>query len=293
MSDAEMNIKIDINEEGLTINEIQVKLPIDLKHIISIIGKYSDVKETEENNIYVWNNIGIVIYMNKSDSFESLFLTLGDEKWGSWLPKNNFSGTYIINGTPYQKIKFKEEVIGNFSVSNFYNSEDKTIKGSDISEFTAPEPINDPDRYKQKEFKGEALQFKDFNFKLAVLEILMYEKELIKPKFDLYEFVERYSEREIDIEDEGYDFIPEVNEYFKNLQIDKKFASQIIEIDQDGNEIHSQLICFWNGEDDRFNIQSAEDAEKFSNLKKVTLFYEDKPVVKNQFINMGIKAEYI
>lgn len=79
----------------------------------------------------------------------------------------------------------------------------------------------------------------------------------------------------------------EVVAYFENYQIEQKYATLISEIDQDGgNEIYGQLVPFWDGEDDRFNIQSVGDAKQFPNLKKVTLFYEEEPIVKNGFVEL-------
>ena len=60
-------------------------------------------------------------------------------------------------------------------------------------------------------------EFQDINFKLCVIEELMYTKNLLTPKFDIYEFVENYKDRKIDIDEEGYDIIPEVLEYFKQI----------------------------------------------------------------------------
>lgn len=33
----------------------------------------------------------------------------------------------------------------------------------------------------------------------------MYDKELLTPKFDIYDFVKVYEEREIDVDKEGYE----------------------------------------------------------------------------------------
>jgi len=68
---------------------------------------------------------------------------------------------------------------------------------------------------------SDPVQFKDFNFKLAVIQRLMYEQNVLTPRFDVYEFVERYTARHIDIEKEGYGVIPEVRRYFKQLVLGK------------------------------------------------------------------------
>lgn len=150
------------------------------------------------------------------------------------------------------------------------------------------------DKYAFQKIEGEKIEFKDFNFKLAVIQILMYEKELLHPKFDLYEFVEIYDKREIDVEEEGYGFIPEVTEYFENLEIDRKFADEITEIIQDGgDDIYLELYRFWDGEDDVFNIKSADDFKNFKNIAKVELFYDEDDSLINELKKMGIETDYI
>lgn len=137
-------------------------------------------------------------------------------------------------------------------------------------------------------------KFKDFNFKLAVIQVLMYEKELLKPMFDFYEFVGNYKERKIDIEEEGYDIIPEIKSYFEALEIPSELLEQVDEIDQDGgNEIYLQVVRFWDGEDDLFNITSTDDVELLPNLKKITLFYDDEEKMVDEFASKGIEAAYV
>ena len=60
-------------------------------------------------------------------------------------------------------------------------------------------------------------KFKDFNFKLCVIQELMYQKCILTPKFDVWDFAKQYKARKINIEKEGYDIIPEVATYFKEL----------------------------------------------------------------------------
>lgn len=141
---------------------------------------------------------------------------------------------------------------------------------------------------------SDGAQFKDFNFKLAVIERLMYEQGVLTPRFDVYDFVEAYVERQIDIEEEGYDIIPEVRAYFEQLEIAAELLPRIEEINQDGGDtIYGQLCPFWDGEDDVFNIQSAEDAALLPNLRSVTLFYDEDQRILQEFRQRGIAAEWL
>lgn len=140
----------------------------------------------------------------------------------------------------------------------------------------------------------EIAQFKDFNFKLAVIERLMYEQGVLTPRFDVYDFVAAYTERQIDIEEEGYEIIPEVRAYFEQLAIPAELLPLIEAINQDGGDhIYGELCPFWDGEDDIFNIQSAEDAALLPNLKAVTLFYDSNPRILEEFRQRGIAAQWL
>ena len=119
-----------------------------------------------------------------------------------------------------------------------------------------------------------ALKFDNFNFKLCIIQVLMYEKKLLKPKFDIYEFAKCYPTREINIEEEGYDPIKPAIEYFKKLEIPSSLASEIEEIIMDGgNDIYCQIFPFWDGEDGYFDLKRVSDAElsQFANLKHMIL----------------------
>ncbi|AWH84182.1 hypothetical protein HYN59_03210 [Flavobacterium album] len=121
----------------------------------------------------------------------------------------------------------------------------------------------------------------DLNFKLMVVQRLMYEDELLLPKFDVYEFVKNHKGREIDLEEISYEMIPEVKAWFENLDIPLELLWDIKELRADGgDEIYHELIPHWDGEDDVFDVVSAEDVKYFPNLKKVTLMGNNKEVVK-------------
>lgn len=142
---------------------------------------------------------------------------------------------------------------------------------------------------------AEKIVFKDFNFKLAVVQVLMYQKKCLGPLFDVYEFTEGYTGRQIDVEDEGYDIIPEVKAYFEQLDIPAELLPLVDELSQDGgDDIYMQLCPYWDGEDDIFNIYSAEDAALLPNLKSVTLFYDDAGErILQEFRQRGITAKWL
>ena len=116
------------------------------------------------------------------------------------------------------------------------------------------------------------LKFKNFNFKLAIIQELMYEQEVLTPKFDVYDFCKDYAKREIDPEDYYFEIIPEVKKWFKELPIPAHLADKVTQLYFDGgNDIYGQLIPQWDGEDDIFYIKSLtnEELEQFPNLKTI------------------------
>ena len=130
----------------------------------------------------------------------------------------------------------------------------------------------DPNKWAFPLAEEKCVQFKSFNFKLAVVQELMYVQEVLKPKFDVYDFSENYTKRDIDPEDYYFEVIPEVKKWFIDLPIPASLAALVTELYFDGgNEIYAQLIPFWDGEDDVFDIESLteEDISQVPNLKTI------------------------
>ena len=130
----------------------------------------------------------------------------------------------------------------------------------------------DPNKWNFPLTEEKCVQFKSFNFKLAVAQELMYVQEVLKPKFDVYDFCENYTERDIDPEEYYFKVIPEVKKWFMDLSIPASLAALVTELYFDGgNEVYAQLIPFWDGEDDVFDIESLteEDIRQLPNLKTI------------------------
>lgn len=134
--------------------------------------------------------------------------------------------------------------------------------------------------------------FKDFNFKLAVIEVLMYRKKLLMPEFDIYTFVKQHKARKIDIEKEGYEVIPECRQYFEDLVIPQELLLQVESINQGSHDVYHQIVHFWDGEDDAFNISSTDDLALVPNLKRIVLLYDNGKMLK-EFEAKGIQTEYL
>ena len=118
-------------------------------------------------------------------------------------------------------------------------------------------------------------QFKDLNFKLLVIQELMYDQKLLPP-FDVREFAKKYTDREIMIEKEGYAVIPEVLAYFEALSIPAPLLAHVCELGFDGgNAVYSQVFPYWDGECNTFDVMSVEDIALVPNLKRISCMPEE------------------
>ncbi|MBV8251335.1 MAG: hypothetical protein JO154_01910 [Chitinophaga sp.] len=280
-------MQIAIIENQLTVNNVQIQFPVSVTRLTETLGNARHVKK-QYNHIYTWDDSGILAYSKNGKDVEGIVLDIHPRTY-DFSPKTGFQSDFIMNGSGYleyfqthknaaRKIVENDDsatlILGNLNV--YFDIDDQIINSITITEYVAPAPKVYSDKYQFKPITGEKIEFTDFNFKLAVIQQLMYEKNLLQPVFDLYEFVENYQPRKIDVEKEGYAFIPEVTAYFESLEIDRKFADEITEIQQDGgDDIYLNMLRFWDGENDTFNIQNFEDVRHFKHLQHMTLFYAD------------------
>lgn len=99
--------------------------------------------------------------------------------------------------------------------------------------------------------KASDNRFKDFGLKLMVIEELMYVQKRLLPVFDIWAFAKEWTRREISVEDDGYDIIPEARTYFKNLAIPDELLAHVEVLTQksgiDGSGgVICQIMPFWD-----------------------------------------------
>ena len=138
------------------------------------------------------------------------------------------------------------------------------------------------------------LQFDNFNFKLAIIQELMYDINVLQPEFDIYEFAKEYKGEEIDTESETV--IEPALDYFKNLQIPKSLAKEVGSFYMDGgNEVYMNIIPQWDGEDGYFDLNdvSLTELRQFPNLTEATVLTDDFDKIKKIFDAAGIKVELL
>lgn len=289
--------EIDFTGEGMVINGELTAFPIAIATLNDWLGMPDVSGSNDAERRYVWKNTGVDGFSSDDMEIFELRIQINDKKY----PEDNFNGSIKIEGTDYQDYVtitkedyiYKSYIVGDLEVEiRFETGEPKEICEITVlkAEKKAP-PKKKSDMYKIEKSKGDKIEFSDFNFKLLVIEELMYNQKLLKPEFDVYEFAELYDKREIDMEEEGYEPIPEVVDYFRNLEIDRKFADKITRLYQDGgNNVYMNIIPFWDGEDDVFDIASYDDVKHFPNLKNMVLFCNDQRVF-DELRAKGIDAE--
>ena len=114
--------------------------------------------------------------------------------------------------------------------------------------------------------------FVDLNFKLVVIDELMYNQSVLTPTFDVRRFAAAHEGREIDIEKEGYDAIPEAMAHFADLPLTAADLVHVTRLYLDGgNEIYGNITPFWDGEDGTFDVRSFADVAHLPNLREIEI----------------------
>ena len=311
-------LEINLHNNSMIINGTSLAFPLSLKDIETVLGKPDQVVKRDNKFIkYIYDNTGIVFqhsfsinnhlkkcktYIDEEHLISTVFLYYGDVVKSMMgekdLPKQPCQAVIFSDGKPPYFFSDRQRV-GDFNLilwtpygSNF-NGTTETIKDAlSISYF--PEIKHERESYKLKTTDEEVLHFDNINFKLSIIQVLMYDLEVLKPVFNIFDFEEEASELNIDTE--SMEIIQPALDYMINLPIPKKYAEQVQEIDMDGgNEIYMNLIPQWDGEDDSFDLHevSLKELQQFPNLKKATIMTSNFEQVKDIFKSQGITVELL
>ena len=282
---------LSMNFHGNSIDVLETSLhfPLSLKDIETVFGKPDRFFKKEGQFIkYIYDELGFVfvhsfeikqhlksceVYIDEEHLITSLYLYFGEKVKPMWdeeeLPLNPCKTLITCNGIP-------ETITDTLSISYF------------------PEVKHERESYKLKETDEELLHFDNINFKLTIIQVLMYDLEVLKPVFNIFDFAEEASELNIDTE--SMEIIQPALDYMINLPIPKKYAEQVQEIDMDGgNEIYMNLIPQWDGEDDSFDLNevSLKELQQFPNLKQATIISSNFEHVKKMFDKQGVQVKVL
>ena len=108
------------------------------------------------------------------------------------------------------------------------------------------------------------IAFKNPGFRLTVLNEL----------FDLGHFADGLEEAQESADEvEDYEIDPRVQEFLDGITLTDELLAQVVKIGPDGgDEVYAALVPEWDGEDDRFDIDSLEDVRLLPNLERVSLY---------------------
>ena len=312
------NLEINFHDNSMVMNGTSLSFPLSLKDIEAVLGKPDQVVKRDNKFIkYIYDNIGIVFehsfsiknhlkksktYIDEEHLISTVFLYYGDvvksmtgEKE---LPKQPCQAMVLSDGkSPY--FFSDRHRVGDFNLilwtpygTNFNGITETITDTLSISYF--PEIKHERESYILKETDEELLYFDNINFKLTIIQVLMYDLRVLKPYFDIYDFADEFSELEIDTE--SMEIIQPALDYMINLPIPKKYAEQVQEIDMDGgNEIYMNLIPQWDGEDDSFDLNevSLKELQQFPNLKQATIISSNFEHVKKMFDKQGVQVKVL
>ena len=124
----------------------------------------------------------------------------------------------------------------------------------------------------------------------------MYEKGLLAPKLDAYEFAREYSRRKIDIDAEGYEPIPEIQKWLEQYPVPARLAPEVTEIEMDGGrrDLYPALsVLGWRGRSLDLNTITEDELRQFPNLKHITLMSSKPEQVLPVLERCGIKADLL
>ena len=311
-------LEINLHNNSMIFNGTSLAFPLSLKDIETVLGKPDQVVKRDNKFIkYIYDNIGIVFehsfsiknhlkksktYIDEEHLISTVFLYYGDvvksmtgEKE---LPKQPCQAVVLSDGkSPY--FFSDRHRVGDFNLilwtpygTNFNGTTETITDTLSISYF--PEIKNERESYKLKTPDEEVLHFDNINFKLAIIQVLMYDLEVLKPVFNIFDFAEESSELNIDTE--SMEIIQPALEYMMNLPIPKKYAEQVQEIYMDGgNEIYMNLIPQWDGEDDSFDLNevSLKELQQFPNLNQATIMTSNFKQVKETFDKQGVQVKVL
>ena len=311
-------LSMNLHGNSIDVLETSLNFPLSLKDIETVFGKPDQIVKRDNKFIkYIYDKAGIVFehsfsinnhlkkcktYIDEEHLITELCLYFGEKVKPMWdeeeLPLNPCNALITCNRKSPYFISDRQRV-GDFNLilwtpyGRNFNGIPETITDTlSISYF--PEVKHERESYKLKETDEELLRFDNINFKLTIIQVLMYDLRVLKPYFDIYDFADEFSELEIDTE--SMEIIQPALEYMMNLPIPKKYAEQVQEIYMDGgNEIYLNLIPQWDGEDDGFDLNevSLKELQQFPNLKQATIISSNFEHVKKTFDKQGVQVKLL
>ncbi|ETI88369.1 MAG: hypothetical protein Q607_CBUC00203G0030 [Clostridium butyricum DORA_1] len=134
-------------------------------------------------------------------------------------------------------------------------------------------------------FKDKSGIFEDFGFKLIVINSLLEKETSFSNK------LEEMNEKYVAVyEGDGFECIPEMVEFFENLNLTKEDLALVKELCFDGGEeIYFMIMPEYDGESDEFDVKSIGGFEKLPNLRQVEYIAMCSEELIDEFKEKGIE----
>lgn len=235
--------------------------------ISATLGATPRVSKLRYNTVCTWDGVGLYAYCApRTEHVGTLAMAIEPESL-DFCPKAHFAGTILWEDRSFdiateasawcafvkgeakrQKVKSKRGStlvslrLGPLAIPALLDATRARVTGVQIAaadeakaEAEVLPPIEVP--------KGEGVAFVDLNFKLLVLQELMYRRNVLTPRLDVYELAKRHRAREILIDREGYAIIPEVRAFFERYPVPAALLRDIASLGQEGgDEIYLQIF---------------------------------------------------
>lgn len=138
-------------------------------------------------------------------------------------------------------------------------------------------------------FQDKSGLFDDFGFKLVVINSLLEEETSFSE--ELAEMKEKYVDGFDETDDDGYEYIPEMVQFFENLTLTKEDLALVTDLAFDGGEaIYFLLMPYWDGESDELDVKSVKGFEQLPNLEKVDYISMCDEELMEAFTDAGISV---
>lgn len=315
-----MNV-IDVRDYEIVINGKVIKFPASKQDLVDALGEPRVVGEGG-STCYIYDDMGIlfkhtnVLYLKKNKGFVDMQHLIGscnvyvceDGYINSEFPAKQYDGNVTFFGNMWESYnpiwgmdkyhwkdgdEWKVSHIGMFMRGR---KEEPNYKDGRINKNVClsfkPERPKTTENYNIVEPEEQCLEFDNFNFKLAVIQELMYVQEVLKPYFDIYDYLDFKKSR---ANTESFRNVKPAVDFFKNLKIPVSLAEKVEHINMDGgNEIYINICPMWDGEDERFDLTtvSLKELKQFPNLKHMAIMTANGvDAVQSVARELGIEVE--
>lgn len=267
---------IDITSDGVRFGDRVVAWPIEVDARVQALGPGLDTVERGTRQL-TWPSLGLVAKCLHDPAVASQVEISLLESGRRWYGTGDFTGALLIDGAPYPLALPRPDGLGQSATRTVgrmlvTRSVGTTADGAAYDALTLQ-----PGAPTQDEIDAasapvtDALVFADLNFKLLVIEELMYGQQVLLPEFDAESYLETHVDREIDLDgEEAYAPIPELLAYFDALPISASLAPLVRGLSYDGgNEVYGHIAPGWDGEEPYFDVARWDDVALFPNLTHI------------------------